>query len=354
MARRRQLPHDEALIPVIDAPDGPLQLAGIRRDDLPHIVSLTQQIIPRPLLRLGDAYARRCLRTSKNPYLHEIEQVARWLDQPGAYALNFSFEMGCTTACHVPGGGRGARLYHTLDWPFRLGRDVVVACHAAPAGRYCNVTWPGYLGVLTGLAPGRFAAAINQPPMRYSFGSISLGVAVDWVVNRWRVRRAAALPPTHLLRQAFEQCPTYAEAKAMLATTPLCIPVIYALTGATPNEGCIIERQEHAAVVHDAPACITNHWLHDGFKGRPRGRNSARRLAAMRAALPSLGGTQFSWLRPPVLNALTRVAAELDAGNGCLAVQGWHGFSPMTRILTHAWTHPWEAEPQRTQASGSG
>jgi hypothetical protein len=333
MAMRRKEPREQTEIPVIDAPDGPLQLARIRRDALPHILGLTREIIPAPLLRLGDAYAAHCLRRAANPYLHEIHEVARLLGGPGAYALNFSTEMGCTTACHAPRGEGGVRLYRTLDWPFRLGRDVVVASHAAPAGRYCNITWPGYLGVLTGLAPGRFGAAINQPPIPYSFSASGLGIAVDWLINRWRVRRAAALPPAHLLRQVFEQCPTYAAAKAMLATTPLCTPVIYALTGATRGEGCIIERRERDAVVHEAPACITNHWLNDDFKGRPRGRNSQRRLSAMRAAMPSLGAERFGWLRPPVLNALTRVAAELDAGNGCLAVQGWQGRFPQTRIL---------------------
>jgi hypothetical protein len=35
-----------------------------------------------------------------------------------------------------------------------------------PAGEYYSVTWPGYVGTLTALAPDRFAAAINQAPLR--------------------------------------------------------------------------------------------------------------------------------------------------------------------------------------------
>jgi hypothetical protein len=34
-----------------------------------------------------------------------------------------------------------------------------------PAGEYHNITWPGYVGILTASAPGRFAAAINQAPL---------------------------------------------------------------------------------------------------------------------------------------------------------------------------------------------
>jgi hypothetical protein len=110
----------------------------------------------------------------------------------------------------------------------------------------------------------------------------------------------------HLLRQVFEQCESYAQAKAMLTTTPVCIPVIYTLTGTAPGEGCIIERREHDAVLHEGPACISNHWLDDTFKGRPRrGRNSRTRLSAMQKAQSSLGADRFDWLTPPVVDGFT-------------------------------------------------
>jgi hypothetical protein len=119
----------------------------------------------------------------------------------------------------------------------------------------------------------------------------------------------------------------------MLTGTPICIPVIYTLTGTSPDEGCIIERLERHAVVHEGPACVANHWLNRGFKGHPRlVRNSRKRLAAMQACLPRLGIGAFSWVAPPVLNPLTRVAAELNAGSGYLAVRGWHGAAPQTRV----------------------
>jgi hypothetical protein len=301
---------------------------------LQQIVRNVQKIIPTALLRWGDAYAGRCLRRADNPYLHEIDAIARLLGRAGAHALNFSFEMACTSACRSPDGTTAAQLYRTLDWPFDLGRDVVVARHRPPAGQYYSVTWPGYVGTLTALAPRRFAAAINQPPMTNSLGGFSLGTPIDWLVNRWRIRNMTALPPAHLLRQAFERCTSYAEAKAMLMATPICIPVIYTLTGTAPDEGCIIERRERDAAVHEAPTCITNHWLSPHFKGRPRlGPNSRRRLSAIQAALPNLGSGTFAWLAPPVLNRLTRVAVELNAGTPSLAVQGWRGTASQTRVL---------------------
>jgi hypothetical protein len=328
--------HDGlAEIPLIDAPDGPLQLARLESARLSHLLGLTQRTIPPPLMRWGDAYAVRCLRDAGNPYIDEIDEVARLLGQPGAHALNFSFEMGCTTACRSPDGRTAMRLYRTLDWPFQVGRDIVVARHAPPAGPYYNITWPGYLGVLTAVAPGRFAAAINQPPMAYTFDRFGLGLAIDWLVNRWRIRAATALPPVHLLRQAFEQCTSYADAKAMLATTPICIPVTYTLTGTTPNQGCVIERLESDAMLHEGPVAVSNHWLNGQFRGREcRGRNSRPRLAAMRSAMQaSPPRSRFGWLTPPVLNRFTRLAAELDAASGGLVVQGWHGSTPQTHVL---------------------
>jgi len=320
-------------ISIVDAPAGPLQLARLVPERMQQVLKRTNEILPSPLLRLGDKYALEYLQNSNNPYLTEIDTIARLLGKPGGYALNFSFEMGCTTGCRSPDGKTAMQIYRTLDWPFRLGADVVVAKHQTSAGFYYNITWPGYVGVLTALAPGRFAAAINQPPMTYTFDRFGLSLPVDWVVNRWRIRKMTALPPTHLLRQTFDQCLSYEEAKIMLATTPICIPVIFTLTGTKPGEGCIIERRESDAVIHQGPACITNHWLNPKFKGRPRRkRNSRRRLEAMQNALPSLKG-DFDWLVPPILDGFTRMAAELNAGTGSLLLQGWHGDEPQTKVL---------------------
>ena len=320
-------------IPVIDVPQGPLQLASLHPDRVANVLERTKEILPSALLRLGDGYARRYLSRSNNPYLYEIDQIARLIGGPGAYALNFSFEMGCTTGCHAPYGSAAMQLYRTLDWPFRLGADVVVATHQTAAGTYANITWPGYIGVLTALAPGRFAAAINQPPMTYTFAGFGMSLPVDWLVNRWRIRNMTAMPPTHLLRQVFERCATYEAAKIALASTPICIPVIFTLTGTGAEQGCIIERCENDAVIHEGPVCITNHWINPQFRGRPRrGRNSRRRLAAMQQAMPRLQGG-FDWLTPPVLDSFTRLAAEMNAATGHLLLQGWHGEKPQTEVL---------------------
>jgi hypothetical protein len=320
-----------AAIPVIDAPDGPLQLARLQAAKLKQLLKVTHETLHPRLLRWGDRYSEQWLRKSSSPYNGEITEIAALLGEPGGYALNLNFEWGCTAACRAR-QGEAPGLYRTLDWPFRLGAEVVVARHRTDAGHYYNVTWPGYVGVLTAIAPQRFAAAVNQAPMIYALDGFGLTLPVDWVVNRWRVRRQTAVPPAHLLRTVFDTCTSYAEAKRVLASTPICIPVLFTLAGAKPGESCIIERRERDAFVHEGSGAVANHWINPHFNGRARPIRSHDRRAKLTELLASLEG-DLDWLVSPVLNAHTRLAVELNAGLETLLVQGWHGPEPRTEVL---------------------
>ena len=67
---------------------------------------------------------------------------------------------------------------------------------------------------------------------------------LDWAIMRARVFARTGLPPAHLLRRVFDTCTSYAEARATLTETPLCLPGIFVLSGAGADEGCVIERRE--------------------------------------------------------------------------------------------------------------
>jgi hypothetical protein len=243
--------------------------------------------------------------------------------------LNMSYEWSCTSGVAADPAGAGMRLLRTLDWPLHgLGRAVVVARQPGNAGDYCNVTWPGYVGVLTGMAPGRFAAAINQPPMRRSTPLLP----VDWIIARRAVWRTCGLPPAHLLRRVFDEARDYTEAKRMLIDTPLCVPAFFSLTGAAAGEGCVIERLEAAAAVHEAPAGISNHWVGFALRGRIRGLDSLGRRQQMLRIVGAADG-DFSWLRPPILNPTTRLAVVANAATGLLRVQGWEREGPATTVF---------------------
>ena len=270
-------------------------------------------------LKIGDGLTRRWLAKSANPYRHEIEDVAARMGHPGGYLLNLSYEWTCTTGVGPEPGGPAMRMLRTLDWPLRgLGLNVVVGGHEGAAGPWLNVTWPGFVGVATAMAPGRFAAAINQPPMR----RLTPSREIDWVINRAALWRSRALPPVHLLRRVFERASTYGDAKAMLSETPLSIPAFFTLAGVADGEGCVIERSESAVQVREAPASVANHWIAGGRGGRMRGDDSPGRWRMMED-VRDRAGPDFSWVGPPILNATTRLAVAANPRKGSLTVQGF-------------------------------
>lgn len=288
-------------------------------------------------LRYSDRKSRKWLKRTKNPYLHEIETAADLLRRRGVYTLNTSYEWACTSGAYLVGGR--VRLLRVLDWPFpALGEHVVVAQQKAAAGEFYNITWPGLSGMFQGLAPGRFAASINLAPMR-KFG---LGIAGDWIINRIITGKAKGMPPSHLLRQVFEQAKNYVEAKEMLCNTPLAVPAIFTLTGLIPGEGCVIERLENKAEIKEllvAQVVSTANEFHSGLAARKKGwrarmENNAERLRqSVEINAQELQQDHFGWLRPPMINIYTRLVMQADASSGMLMVQGYEGQGAVTNLF---------------------
>ena len=116
------------------------------------------------LLPALDALTRRWLQRSRTPYLADAESIAAALGFSGIWFLNGSYEWGCTALARDEDGAPW--LARTLDWPFpNIGRRIEITRMRGAVGEFLNVTWPGYVGTLTAMAPGRFAAAINQAPL---------------------------------------------------------------------------------------------------------------------------------------------------------------------------------------------
>ncbi|MGF1608492.1 MAG: hypothetical protein ACFCUQ_03795, partial [Kiloniellales bacterium] len=257
----------------------------------------------------------------------------------GAHFLNLNYEWACTSAvtagakARQAGAGPAAppRLLRVLDWSLEgLGAAVVAARFAAPAGPWINLTWPGFVGCIQATAPGRFAACFNQAPMREHLRFLPVG----WAAGRLRVWRSQGLPPAHLLRQVFESCRDYAAARAALTETPIALPAIFILAGARAGEGCIIERLEHAAFVHEGPEVVANAWLTAGLGGRSRRDDNAERRTQLSTALAKgQAGADFAWLRPPALNQTTRLALVAEPAAGRLAALGIEAGQPATQIL---------------------
>ena len=126
-----------------------------------------------PLVPALDLLSRRSLKRSRSPYFAEIAQIAAALELSGVWLLNASYQWGCTARADEHDGVPW--LLRTLDWPFRgLGRHTEIARMRGDHGDFFSVTWPGYVGALTAMAPQRFAAALNQAPMwRHTAASLA-------------------------------------------------------------------------------------------------------------------------------------------------------------------------------------
>jgi hypothetical protein len=277
-------------IPVIDVDEGgATRLIDLTAAGAERLSAVAKRTLTPPVVDFLDWRSRRWITRNDSPYVPEIEHIAERLPGACVHALNCSYEWACTTATVGP------LMMRCLDWRMDgMGKEVVVARHRSPAGSWLNVTYPGYVGVLTALAPGRFAAALNQAPL-----------------------------PAHLLRLVFETCSTFEEAVEVLRETPIAMPCLYAISGAN-GEACVIERQEEKAFVFEGNEVMANHWMNSQWRrGRSRGIDSEGRWHALRATTQRHDlGQGFGWLRPPVLNRLTRLAAVMNAATGALSVIG--------------------------------
>lgn len=322
---------DMRVIPLIDiGAGGPVALARAAPDRLRSILDYGRRAYTRAGLALGDRLSRRWLAERASPYLADIDALAGLGFGSGIHVLNLSYEWSCTTGVGPDPVGQGSRLRRTLDWQMDgLGENVVVASVEAPAGAYYNVTWPGFVGVATAMAPGRFSAALNQPPDRQPTHLRP----VDWIIARSRFWRSRAAPPVHLLRRTFDQCRTFDEAKDLLCEAPLAIPAFFTLSGTEPGEGCIIERVEDTFHCRDAPASIANHWVSFPLTGRDRGTDTRGRYKLMEE-MRDTPGDDFHWVSPPILNPTTRLAVTANAARGMLVVQGFERAGPVTEIFS--------------------
>ncbi len=332
------------MVPVIDVRDGgPVRYARERAERARALRDDCVAWLPWPVrlsLPLMDAFTRRWLERSYSPYIADVADVDAALGFSGIWFLNGSYQWGCTALARDEDGVPW--LARTLDWPFPgLGRRLEIARMRGAAGEYLSVTWPGYCGVLSALAEGRFAAAINQGPLRRRTRRPWLrpyDLAAN-AVSTWGIRFA---PADHLLREVFETCRDFEEAKRRLESVPVARPVIFTLVGCRSGERCVIERTEEGATTRTENTAAANDWLlsRAGWEARvtpsalltrpweeAAARNRARQEAMLAWQQP-LAGAALAWVRPPVLNPMTRLAIEMCPASGVLRAAGYEQQTP--------------------------
>lgn len=280
------------------------------------------------LARFGDPLVRRWMGRANTPYCGEIAAIGAELGVPGIWLLHGAYLFGCTALADRCAAG--PRLRRTLDWPFPgLGRLLEIVRQRGPAGDYLNVTWPGSVGVLTASAPGRFAASINQAPMKRRTRSPLL-LWLDYVLNALDgFRQRGKAPPEHVLRQAFESCVTFDEARGFLESAAVVRPTLFLLVGCTEGERVLIERDGRGARTYRDETVVANAWREAADDWRPRvcgtgppaADNAARRDAL--AGWTDRDSDRLDWATAPVVNHHTRLTVEMCPADGSLGVAGW-------------------------------
>jgi hypothetical protein len=291
--------------------------------------------VARLMLPVLDTTTRFWLKRSASPYVDEIAAIAKVLDHSGIWFLNGCYQWGCTALVRDEDGMPW--LARTLDWPFPgLGRHVEIARMRGPAGAFDTVTWPGFVGVLTACAPGRFAACINQAPLWRRTRHPWLR-PYDIGRNALATGRLRFIPPDHLLREVLETCGSFAQARHRLETTPVARPVIYTLAGCRRGERCVIERTEQGFESREDDTGAANDWLRSrpAWEARVSSaamftrsyEEAAERNLARKQQLSAWPGEfargTFAWVTPPVLNPFTRIAVEMCPGKGVLRAVGY-------------------------------
>ncbi len=317
-------------IPLINIGNGSMaELLTDERDRALDLVRSGSRMLTPPVLWMLDVLSKRWAHRARNPYLPEMRQVAARLPT-GAWFMNIAYEWGCSTGVGPSGETRAPIMIRTLDWPFHgMGRNLVVAQQEGPAGAFFNITWPGYTGAVTAMAPGRFAIAINQAPMLRRKG---MPMGVDWLLNRAAVFRTRHITPAHLVRQICERCPDYESARRKLIETPISTAAFFSIAGTWTDHSAVIERLPGEAFVHPGPAAITNHWRAGDRPSWPRGYKSAERLPIVEACLQTpVNG--FDWLVDPVLNHETRLAAVIRPSTSELWLRGYERDGVATKDL---------------------
>jgi hypothetical protein len=114
-----------------------------------------------------------------------------------------------------------------------------------PLEPFHSLTFPGYSGVLTGYAPGRFAVSLNA------------------VMNDTELSFGAA--PSLLTRQALETCGTFVDAVKLLCRTPLVCGALFTVIDASrcsgKNAGCVVERSPKGYAIRHAVPVGENDWV---------------------------------------------------------------------------------------------
>jgi predicted choloylglycine hydrolase len=189
-------------------------------------------------------------------YEEELRMWSERLDIPykQVAAMNLSYEAsqyegklyGCTCATKYD-PKQGWIHARTLDWPLEsMKRSSAVLQYEYKDRTILSVGVPGYVGMVSGMVPGKFAITLN------------------WAGLDRKIPRMRYVSPAENLRWVLENCDSYEEAVKSLCEVDLSCSCIYTITGIKEDEQCVIERTANRYSVQERLASA-NHFLEEDF-----------------------------------------------------------------------------------------
>jgi isopenicillin-N N-acyltransferase like protein len=189
------------------------------------------------------------------PHFAELNALAEaaQVDRTALFAANLAPEMASSLACSCLAtlperSGDGAiRLARNLDWPggsILAGAELVVI-ESGTSHRFASFTWPGLLGVATGMNDAGLSVA----------DLMALGTGGH---------PRPGIPVLFAVRSMLEKAGTVDEALAWLKSAARTMPQNYALADATTAR--VVETGNVHFRMRDATvglAAITNYWRED-------------------------------------------------------------------------------------------
>ena len=305
----------------------PKELININNNKTKELVNLSLSNHSKLYLSFFDKIAKKFLQRSESPYLDEVNYASKILKINGLYAFNCLVEYACSST--FISYKNSTILVRALDWYIDIGKYTIVNQVQTKYGPYYSITWPGFVGIVQGCAPKRFAVALNMAPEKI----YGLGKKIDNMIERTLTFSSKHLPTSHLLRLVLETCANYKTAVNMLLTTPTSTPALFIITGISSEEGCIIEKLNKKNLIHLKKNCITNHWINKQFKGRARPIDSKARLRVLQQ-ISYNAPASFNWVKEPVLNDNTVLTLEMDARENIINLQSWSNKIPTSNIIS--------------------
>lgn len=158
-------------------------------------------------------------------YYKEIEGIAELLGisvgKVAMLQLAYEFNTSCTSILYK--NGDEVLHYRTMDWNMLELKPLTIEVEFKRNGIpiFVATTWPGYVGILTGMRIGTYAVSINYRRVNEGmFRNLLNGLFSCW-------------PISFLVRYILENYSTYEEAKNAFRNSYLMAPVYIILSGKT-------------------------------------------------------------------------------------------------------------------------